>query len=104
MDYMEALKSDPLLSTAVVASILGLKPYQLAMWRSQGVGLPWIKIGEGRTGAVRYRASDVHAFIASRRRQVKRLTHLGAGKPTDRVRKAARAPASFTAPAGPSKP
>jgi hypothetical protein len=46
------------------AQILGdLKPHTLRRWRCVGtVNLPYIKIG----GAVRYRESDLYAFIESR--------------------------------------
>lgn len=49
-----------LLKEADAAAYLLLKPSTLASWRSSGAGPKYYKIG----GAVRYRQSDLEAFIA----------------------------------------
>ena len=53
---------EPLLTTEQAADTLGLEPETLASWRcaSRDKGLPYVKLGKGR---VRYRPSDVRAFI-----------------------------------------
>lgn len=98
MKPYESLTPGMLLSPTVVASILGLDPGLLAEWRAQKIGLPWIKLGTGKTSPVRYLASDVDAFIKARRVQVKRLAHITPYRPTKRIRKAAEPPPSFSAP------
>ena len=51
-----------LLTTAEAAAFLALKKNTLEIWRVQGSGPAFIKLG----GAVRYKASDLENFIASR--------------------------------------
>lgn len=80
----------PLLSPAAVAAILGIQPHQLAMWRHRRIGIPWIKIGEGRVGAVRYHPDDVDAFLKAHRRQVQRLAHITTDGTSKRAKRAAR--------------
>jgi len=54
---------DRLLSPLEVANILGVSPETLNVWRAtQRYNLPYIKSGR----LVRYRTSDLNAFIESR--------------------------------------
>lgn len=55
-------KLEALMTTEAAAEVLRLKPETLATWRytREGGGLPFVKLGGGR---VRYRPSDVRAFI-----------------------------------------
>ena len=53
-------KTEPLLLTAQAAEILGIKPGTLDNWRStKRVQIPFVRVGR----AVRYRLSDLQAFI-----------------------------------------
>ena len=51
--------------TKEAAAILGIKSTTLEAWRCRGGGPAFLKMG----GAVRYRESDLQAFIESRIRQ-----------------------------------
>jgi predicted DNA-binding transcriptional regulator AlpA len=57
---------DDLLTTAETAAILGIKLNTLEIWRGQGKGPTFVKMVEGPRGAVRYRRSDVMAWIENR--------------------------------------
>jgi predicted DNA-binding transcriptional regulator AlpA len=52
-----------LLDDIDAARLLGLSRQTLAGWRSQRTGLPFIKLNNGR---VRYRRSDIDAFVNAR--------------------------------------
>ncbi len=55
--------TDPLMTTDDVAHLLGYSRRTLEKWRSERTaGLPFIKLPRG----VRYRRSDVEAFLAGR--------------------------------------
>lgn len=54
-----------LLNTADAARFLGLSASTLAKARLSGEGCPYVKIGS----AVRYRRSDLFAFVAERARR-----------------------------------
>lgn len=61
---------DPLLTPSETAARLGIAPSTLNIWRCTGrYNLPFVKAG----ARVRYRTSDVEAFIARRTRN----THVG---------------------------
>ena len=54
---------DPLLPPKDASAILGIREATLATWRSTNrQRLPFVKVG----GRVRYRASDLHAYIEAR--------------------------------------
>jgi len=55
---------EPLLKEKQVAGILNVSQSALRQWRRQGVGPPYLKIGE----AVRYRQNAVRAYIEMRAR------------------------------------
>lgn len=55
---------DDLLNTLDSATYLDLSPRTLEKWRLNGGGPAYIKLGR----AVRYRVSDLEAFLAERRR------------------------------------
>jgi excisionase family DNA binding protein len=48
-----------LLTPQQVAALTGLSAETLAQWRSQGRGLPYLKVGR----AVRYDPADVQAYL-----------------------------------------
>ena len=62
MTAKRSTRLEPLLTTEEAAGTLGLEPETLAAWRwaQRDCGLPYVKLGKGR---VRYRPSDVRAFI-----------------------------------------
>jgi hypothetical protein len=98
MTDLESLESDPLMPPAAVAAVLGVGIDCLAIWRRKRIGLPWIKFGEGDRGDVRYRPSDVRAFIEARRQLVERLPLPYSGEPTKRARKLSEALCPSPAP------
>ena len=54
---------DPLLSEAEAAELLNVKPATLSVWRcTRRYPLRYVKVGR----YVRYRQSDIDAFLASR--------------------------------------
>jgi len=62
-----AAPADEYLTRSETADLLKVKPQTLAKWASTGVyDLPFTKL---RGGAVRYRRSDVDAFMLRHRRQ-----------------------------------
>ena len=48
------------LTTREVAEMLGLKPITVKLWRIQGKGPAWVKVG---SKSVRYPLSGVEAFL-----------------------------------------
>jgi predicted DNA-binding transcriptional regulator AlpA len=57
--------SDGLMDSKATAAFLGLADQSLAQWRSMGIGPDWIKVGF----SVRYRRSDLEAWLESRTRR-----------------------------------
>jgi predicted DNA-binding transcriptional regulator AlpA len=53
----------PLLTAEDVAALTGLSVETLAQWRSQRKGIPYVKISRN---CVRYRQSDIDAWLAER--------------------------------------
>lgn len=53
------MQSKKLLTADEVAALTGLAVETLSQWRSQGRGLPYLKIGR----AVRYDPSEVEAYL-----------------------------------------
>lgn len=52
------------LTTEELANELGLKPQTLRSWRAKGLGPAWFAVSDG--GPVRYRRSDVEAWMEER--------------------------------------
>lgn len=63
---MDVLKDGGLLRTPQAAARLGLNPKTLAQWRWRGCGPQFIRIGDGRHSAIRYRPADLDAYIRGR--------------------------------------
>ena len=64
-----ALSRESLLSPAEAASILGVRPQTLAVWRCSGRhALPYVKVG----ASVKYRQSDLENWLRDRT-----ITHSG---------------------------
>lgn len=58
------LKADELLTRAEAAALLKLSAHSLACMRSEGRGPAVVKLSAGRSGAVRYRRSDIERWLA----------------------------------------
>lgn len=52
------------------AKYLGFSDLTLRQWRSQGRGPSYLKIGTGRGSRIRYRISDLTAWMESHAQQV----------------------------------
>lgn len=52
-----------LLSNAEAASMLGIKPNTLEIWRCKGRGPRFCKMGGTKQSAIRYRSEDVAEWI-----------------------------------------
>lgn len=52
-----------LLSNAEAASLLGIKPNTLEIWRCKGRGPRFCKMGGAKQAAIRYRSEDVTEWI-----------------------------------------
>lgn len=55
---------DDLLTTKEAAALLGLKHNTLEIYRHQGKGPPFLKLGDGVSCAVRYQRSALSAWLA----------------------------------------
>ena len=52
-----------LLSSKEVAVLLGVSPSTLSRWRFEGDGPQYLKLGRGPKAIIRYRRSDVAAYL-----------------------------------------
>jgi hypothetical protein len=59
---------DDLLDSAETAAILGIKINTLEIWRIRGNGPAYVKMGDHARAPVRYRRTDVVAWIEQRLR------------------------------------
>jgi len=57
---------DDLLTTKEAATVLGVKPNTLEIWRTKGKGPPFLRLGDGPCAAVRYLRSALMEWLASR--------------------------------------
>jgi len=55
------------LNTKEASTYLSIAAYTLARWRALGQGPPYLKIGEGKQGAVRYLKEDLDKWLEERR-------------------------------------
>ncbi len=55
-----------LLTPAQVADLLQVKLETLEAWRGKRTGPAWLKLGDGKRCPVRYRRSDVDAYLKER--------------------------------------
>ena len=63
---MAATDIDDLLTTKEAAAFCRLSPITLEMWRPKGKGPPFVKLGDGPGAAVRYRHSQLIAWVDAR--------------------------------------
>lgn len=54
---------DRLIDEKAAADRLGVKPGTLSAWRKRGRGPRYVKMGTGKTAAIRYRRADLDAWI-----------------------------------------
>lgn len=55
------------LSPAKTAKYLGVSVHLLQKWRSQGVGIPYIKLGDTTSAPIRYYLDDLQAYIETKK-------------------------------------
>lgn len=60
---MPSVDLDDLLSNGQTATLLGIKPNTLEIWRCKGKGPVFIKLGEHPASPIRYQRSRVIAWI-----------------------------------------
>ena len=59
------MMKDELLTTNEVAGILKVNPQLLRVWRHRGDGPPFIKVGPGKKGLVRYSRNALCKYLTS---------------------------------------
>jgi hypothetical protein len=59
-----------LLSPAVVAEALGIRPQSLRLRRMRGLGPPFVRLSNSPTGRAYYPEADFHAWLAARPRRM----------------------------------
>lgn len=59
-------KDHDLLTSAETATLLGIKPNTLEIWRTKGHGPAFLKLGIAAQAPVRYRRSEVVAWLEQR--------------------------------------
>jgi hypothetical protein len=64
---METSQQVRLLNNGQAASLLGITPNTLKVWRCKGRGPAFIKMGNSPQAAIAYDEADVRAFIESRK-------------------------------------
>lgn len=68
----EEMRADPLgefptmMTPADVATFVQVSEVRLAAWRGKKVGPPWVKVGDGPNGAVRYPREDLRQYLEER--------------------------------------
>jgi len=63
-----------MISTRELATFLRVSENLLMKWRSAGTGPPWVKVGGGTAGLVRYSRVDLRAYLAAQRRPAAAVT------------------------------
>jgi len=63
------LMASALLDEKKTAELLGMSVHWLRRKRWEGGGVPFIRIGDGPKGAVRYRLEDIDSYVAARVRR-----------------------------------
>ncbi len=57
MNYLEYL------SPREASKLLGVSTHLLQKWRSLGVAIPYIKLGQSTSSAIRYKKSDILEYL-----------------------------------------
>lgn len=66
MATVSALNPD-LLTNEEAATLLGIKPNTLEIWRTKDKGPEFIKMGETKQSPIRYHIDDIKAWLHSRK-------------------------------------
>ena len=73
-DIVGTMKDTPefeeitLLNTREVSARTGIPMQTLCNWRIRGIGIPYIKLGEGPKARVKYSVTDIREYVEQRRR------------------------------------
>lgn len=78
------LEADPCLNVKHAAAYIDVTDMALANWRSRGIGPPYVRL---HTGGIRYRLSDLNAFLIARTVQTTRIPATSAGPLTPRMKR-----------------
>lgn len=62
---MTQLTTSKLLTNTEAATILGLKPTTLEIWRTRGKGPKFVKLGHSKQSPIRYLESEIIAWLAN---------------------------------------
>ncbi|MCP4600902.1 MAG: helix-turn-helix domain-containing protein [Proteobacteria bacterium] len=65
-DDKAGIGGEQLLNTAQTATLLGIKPNTLRIWRVNGRGPRYFRFGDSLKSQVRYRLSAVESWLADR--------------------------------------
>jgi len=57
------------LSPKEASKLLGISTYLLQKWRSLGVGIPYIKLGNSTSSIIRYEYNDIIKYIEEQKIQ-----------------------------------
>ena len=67
MEQQDALSVYPLmLTTEQVSEVLQVRPRTLFVWRRDGGGPPFVRLGEGKGSSVRYPRDGLRSYITDR--------------------------------------
>jgi hypothetical protein len=65
--YSRRRPRDCLLTTDAVAIAIRVSGATLRRWRGRGIGPPYLRLGPGKGGSIRYDPSDLATWLAGRR-------------------------------------
>ncbi len=51
------------LSPKEASSLLGVSTHLLQKWRSLGVGIPYVKLGQSQSSVIRYKKNDLLKYL-----------------------------------------
>ncbi len=57
------IKLSEYLSPKEASEFLGVSTHLLQKWRSNGVGIPYIKLGQSTSSVIRYQKSDLLEYL-----------------------------------------
>lgn len=77
--------NDPFVSREQAAQFLGIKVSTLACWASDNIGPRFVKLSPGRSGACRYRLSELEAFVNAAGYQSRVVVESRPGNPRKRT-------------------
>ncbi len=57
------MHSPEYLSPKEASKLLGISIHLLQKWRSLGVGIPYVKLGQSKSSVIRYQKSDILEYL-----------------------------------------